>query len=186
MDSQGEFQFGCLLETRVREGKAQKILSSVFKDWSSITNYEHGRLGRIWVLWGPNVRVTPCCKSGQFITCSIMLEGMAEEVLCTFVYARNTSEERRELWEDLKNHHDSPMFRNKPWLVMGDFNEIIEVEENSGQDYVISQGMREFGDTLTHCSLVDSSYQGPKLTWCNKRDAALICKKLDRTLINVE
>lgn len=42
--------FGCLLETRVKSNKASRIISSVFRDWSSMTNYEFNRLGRIWVV----------------------------------------------------------------------------------------------------------------------------------------
>ena len=31
--------FGCLLETRVNEGKSVGIIISVFRDWSSVANY---------------------------------------------------------------------------------------------------------------------------------------------------
>lgn len=179
-------QFGCILETRVKEGKAGRVASSVFGNWSMMSNYENSRMGRIWVVWSPKVRVTPCFKSDQMITCSIWMEGLAEEIIVSFVYGLNQEEGRRELWEDIKNHQDSPMVRHKPWLVMGDFNETIDMEEHSG--YVsspqISTGMRAFQEVMRYCSFLDMNYQGPKFTWSNKREAELICKKLDRTLMN--
>lgn len=71
----GGFQFGCLIETRVKENKAKKILETVFPNWSYITNYGHHRLGRIWMVWSPKVRVTPCFQSAQMVTCSILMDG---------------------------------------------------------------------------------------------------------------
>lgn len=138
------------------------------------------------MVWSPTTRVTPCFKSGQIITCSILMEGMSEEIFRSFIYASNSMEERKELWTDLKAHHDSPMMRNKPWLILGDFNEILDMDEHSGHEdnqFQLS-GMREFQDMVNHCALMDMSYQGPRLTWCNKRDNGLICKKLDRALMN--
>ncbi|XP_010473202.1 PREDICTED: uncharacterized protein LOC104752695 [Camelina sativa] len=44
--------------------------------------------------------------------------------------------------------------------------------------------MRDFQDTVAHCSLLDMSYHGPLFTWCNRRDEDPICKKLDRILVN--
>ena len=38
-----DMKFGCVLETRVKEIKAGKILNSVFGDWSAMTNYEHSQ-----------------------------------------------------------------------------------------------------------------------------------------------
>ena len=61
-------QFGCILETRVTESKADRVAYSVFRDWSRLSNYEHSRLGTIWVVWNPRVRVTPCYKSDQLNT----------------------------------------------------------------------------------------------------------------------
>lgn len=55
--------FGCLIETRVKENKAAKIVAEVFKYWSFMANYEYNRLGRLWVLWRSEVRMTPVYKS---------------------------------------------------------------------------------------------------------------------------
>lgn len=31
---------------------------------------------------------------------------------------------------------------------------------------------------------MDLGYQGPRLTWCNKQSEGIICKKLDRLMVN--
>lgn len=46
--------------------------------------------------------------------------------------------------------------------------------------------MRDFQEVVRYCKLTDMGYQGPLYTWCNKREEGLICKKLDRVLINEE
>lgn len=183
---QNNLSFGCLLETRVRERKANKIVSEAFKGWEFMSNYEHNALGRIWVVWNSSVRLTPVFKSDQVITVSVKLEGLDDEFFCSFVYARNTAEERKGLWEDLCNHKDSAMFKNKAWIIMGDFNEVLMGSEHSGydDDPSVSSGLRDFQHVARHCCLTDISYQGPLFTWCNKRESGLICKKLDRVLGN--
>ena len=44
-----------------------------------MSNYEYNRLGRLWVLWRPEVRMTPVYKTAQLITCSVLLPGHTEE-----------------------------------------------------------------------------------------------------------
>ena len=180
-----DMKFGCILETRVKEVKAEKIIKEEFKEWSTIMNYECSQGGRIWVLWRDSIRMTPVFKSDQLITCSVGLEG-EEEFLCTFVYARNLSEERKELWDDLCHHHDSAMFKNKEWMIMGDFNEILEGDENSRFAILgrVSGGMCEFQRVMLHCHLSDLGYQGLVFTCSNKQEDGIICKKLDRVLMN--
>ncbi|XP_010501806.1 PREDICTED: uncharacterized protein LOC104779111 [Camelina sativa] len=182
----GNFQFGCLLETRVKESKATAILASVFPDWSYLTNYPFNRRGRIWVVWNSNVRLTPCYTSSQLITCSVLLEGEDKELFVSFVYAVNGVEDRKALWEDLKSHQDSPLFRNKAWMIFGDFNEILKGDEHSLSDVnpTVSQGMRDVQAVVQHCSFSDLQSHGPLYTWCNKREFGLICKKLDKVLVN--
>ncbi|XP_010475217.1 PREDICTED: uncharacterized protein LOC104754673 [Camelina sativa] len=114
------------------------------------------------------------------------MDGETQEFFVSFVYAANAAEERKMLWEDLKAHQDSPMFRNKPWMVVGDFNEILKLEEHSLHEVhsVVMPGMRDFQELVQYCSLADMPFHGPLYTWCNKRDNGLICKKLDRVLVN--
>ena len=172
-----DMNFGCLLETKIKERKAERIMKEVFQEWPLMTNYDCSQGGRIWVLWREYVRMTPVYKSDQLITCSVGLEDN-EEFMCTFVYARNQVEKRKELWEDLCNHHNSAMFKNKEWVIIGDFNEILDGEENSRFERLgpLPRGIRDFQRTMLHCHLSDLAYQGLLFTWSNKQEEGIICK----------
>ncbi|KAF8099069.1 hypothetical protein N665_0252s0008 [Sinapis alba] len=178
-----DMKFGCILETKVKERKADIIMKEVFREWSTMINYECSQGGRIWVLWRDSVRMTPVYKSDQLITCSVGSEE-EEEFYCSFIYASNQIEGRKELWEDLCHHHNSPTFKNKEWMIMGDFNEILDGEENSRFSSLESlpRGMRDFQRMVLQCQMSDMGTQGPLFTWSNKQEEGIICKKLDRLL----
>ena len=180
------FQFGCLLETRVQENKMQELSEKLFPGWSVLTNYEFNRRGMIWVLWKSNVRLTPFYKSGQLITCSVKLEDQLEEFFCSFVYASNFVEERKNLWAELQDHKDSPIISSKPWLIFGDFNVTLDMKEHSNCDSNpgVTSGMRDFQQMIRSCDLSDMASHGPLYTWCNKKEQDLILKKLDRVMVN--
>ena len=57
----------------------------------------------------------------------------------------------------MNNHQDSALFRNKAWLIVGDFNEILVGDESSGfTDFGrIPVGMRDFQRMVLHCNLSD-------------------------------
>lgn len=95
-------------------------------------------------------------------------------------------EERKSLLCDLCDHNSSQMFANKAWILMGDFNEILDVEESSGFSRLgrAPSGMRDFQKMVLTCNLSDMCYQGPLHIWCNKREEGVICKKLDMVLMN--
>jgi len=42
--------FGSFLETRVQETNSLSVLKSILPGWSYLTNYDHHRLGRTWVV----------------------------------------------------------------------------------------------------------------------------------------
>lgn len=62
-------------------------------------------------------------------------------------------------------------------MIIGDFNEILEGEENSGFANLgrLPSGMRDFKRMFLHCHLTDLAYQGPVFTWCNKREEGVSC-----------
>ena len=170
----------------MREKNFQILSRQLFPNWSVLTNYEHNPRGRIWVLWKNDVRLTPFFKSGQLITCSVKLANQGEEFFCSFVYASNFVEERKGLWQELKDHYNSPIINTKPWLILGDFNVTLDMAEHSRVEVspLVTLGMRDFQDMINYCSLSDMSSHGPVYTWCNKRENDLILKKLDRVLMN--
>lgn len=92
-----------------------------------------------------------------------------------------SAEERKEVWMDLCDHHNSPIIGTKTWMILGDFNETLDMNEHSNFDSspAVSMGMRGFQDMVNHCSLTDMAYHGPLFTWSNKRGDDLISKKLD-------
>lgn len=47
------------------------------------------------------------------------------------IYASNSDEKRRELWEELVELSASHFVDDKPWIVLGDFNQIIHPLEYS-------------------------------------------------------
>ena len=71
------------------------------------------------------------------------------------------------------------------WLVLGDFNEIMQLEEKwGGQDRSVAQ-MTAFREALSDCLLQDLGYQGADFTWTNgRKDAGLVRVRLDRIVSN--
>lgn len=111
--------------------------------------------------------------------------GKTEELFRSFVYASNTRKERKSLWEDLRNHNEAPIFKSKKWIIMRDYNEILDGGEHSEFEVSprIPLGMQEFQEIMRNCKLKDMGYEGPLFTWCNKREEGLIFNKLDRVFV---
>ncbi|XP_010430973.1 PREDICTED: uncharacterized protein LOC104715251 [Camelina sativa] len=174
-------------ETKVQETNVSRVLGRTFGDWNLVSNYEFSRLGRVWVLGSRQTTLQVVFKSGQLITCSVKLGGGTEEFWCSFIYACNTVEERKERWRDIQQQHDLASLRGKPWILMGDFNETLDIDEHSNSlvTPMVTLGMRDFHDTQIYCSLVDLRAIGPLFTWCNNQENGPICKKLDRILHSV-
>lgn len=54
-----------------------------------------------------------------------------------------------------------------PWLVLGDFDEILrQVEKLGSRPIKLTQALR-FNDMVNDCSLIDRGFTGPRFTWSN-------------------
>ena len=160
--------FGCLVETHVQKDKSVAISNNILPGWSLEGNYEFSELGKIWVLWKSTVQVRIVSKSLQMISCCVKLPHHSVELGISFVYGSNCKKERRLLWEELEAAACSPQFSGLPWIIMGDFNEIISSTEHSKADQFSSRrGMRDFSECLNRCSLADLPFCGNTFTWSN-------------------
>ncbi|CAL9225079.1 unnamed protein product, partial [Arabidopsis halleri] len=176
--------FGALLETHVKEASKNYILSAIGPEWTLLSNYQFSDLGKIWIIYKAPTRARVLFVDLQSITCEISLND-GTVLVYTAVYASNEEEDRRKLWSSLRDTETAFCLSQKPWMINGDFNEILSPTETSNVNIVRStRGMRMFGDCVADLGLFDLPFSGPKFTWTNKRVVDPIAKKLDRCLVN--
>ncbi|XP_013617174.1 PREDICTED: uncharacterized protein LOC106323632 [Brassica oleracea var. oleracea] len=174
--------FGCLVESHVQQPNSVPVVN-ILPNWSFDDNYDFSDLGKIWVVWKPSVQVKIIAKTLQMITCSVKLPFQTSEFVVSFIYPSNCRRERRLLWSELESTYCLPQLCSLPWIVMGDFNEIISPSEHSSADHSTStRGMCDFRERLQQCSLSDLQYSGNTFTWSNSS----VSKKLDRVVYNEE
>ena len=83
------------------------------------------------------------------------------------VYASPRSTKRYILWENLIKVSD---LHNKPWVIIGDFNEPLLGEDKFGGRLVSISRSLLFKDCLDKCNMVNLGFFGPRYTWTNRKD----------------
>ncbi|XP_024004038.1 uncharacterized protein LOC112081511 [Eutrema salsugineum] len=159
-------------------------MNTVCPGWSFASNHADDPDGRIILIWKGPVLVDVLHSSRQSMTVKVSWPGI--RAFCfTAVYAANTSEERNDLWIDLITLHSSSLIGSSPWLIGGDFNEILHPSEHSCPSVnQFSSTMIDFKDCLDKIEARNLRYQEEKFTWSNKQPVNPIAKKLDRALID--
>lgn len=177
--------FGGLIETHVKQPKHIKFINELLPGWSFVENYDFSELGKIWVMWHPTVKVDVISKSLQMITCDVLLPDTKSWIVISVVYASNDEVTRKALWQELRGSHSHQRIQGKPWLVIGDFNQVLHPNEHSKPiNLNVNGSIREFRDCLLDSDLADLTYKGNTFTWWNKHQEDPVAKKLDRALVN--
>ncbi|KAK4382268.1 hypothetical protein Sango_2888600 [Sesamum angolense] len=74
---------------------------------------------------------------------------------------------------------------DEPWIVMGDFNAVLDDSEVSGYAADTSASMAEFLECITESELTHLPFTGANFTWHNCSDGERsLWKRLDRMLVN--
>ncbi|KAL9238855.1 hypothetical protein vseg_013227 [Gypsophila vaccaria] len=170
-----------LLETKVASVSLKKVGSFVCEGWSVCTNSSCHKGGRVWLLWKPNkVVVNMIHVDSQCIVAEVLDTVSQCSILITMVYAFNAAVDRLCLWEVLNS------FKNYtgPWLVYGDFNNVLFLNERLGAE-VQSSEIEPFRKCVKECELVDIKSTGVFFTW-NKKQAKVkrVFSRIDRVLVN--
>ncbi|GKE26207.1 RNA-directed DNA polymerase, eukaryota, reverse transcriptase zinc-binding domain protein, partial [Tanacetum coccineum] len=110
--------------------------------------------------------------------------GVMDEDSIDLVYASNSYIDRRKLWRDLRAQKS--ITNGDPWVIIGDFNVSLKVEEHSNGSFALSNEMNEFLDCTREIEVEDILSSGLHFTWTKSRGnpKCKTLKKLDRIMIN--
>ncbi|XP_061351746.1 uncharacterized protein LOC133296707 [Gastrolobium bilobum] len=150
-----------LLEPRTSSEVCRKLMKKLGFD-SLIVEEAQGFAGGIWIMWqSKKAEVVAVSQSSQFIHCRIKIpSGQFFEF--NAVYASLTQNLREKLWDDLHNLSDTI---TGPWILGGDFNEIVYSHEKKGGVAVDPSKCAKFASILNECQVADLGCDGSPFTW---------------------
>ncbi|XP_062089172.1 uncharacterized protein LOC133795731 [Humulus lupulus] len=173
---------GALLETKLKDNKIKEMMMNKFSSWDyySIPTIE----GRLLIIWRKSfVKVIVLAESSQFAHCYVKMSGQEEACCITFVYGLNTTDERKSLWVDLLNLK----FPMKPWLLLGDFNEVFNSEDRVGGNPISMNDLTDASLWQAQVHVEALKRSGSNFTWSNNQDgASRIYSRIDHAFANEE
>ncbi|XP_022024450.1 uncharacterized protein LOC110924767 [Helianthus annuus] len=184
--AQNNLQLCAILESHVDVSNLRKVCKFVFRNWSLTSNGSLCSRGtRIILGWNAEyLDVMVIAQTDQVIHTQVIFKDSKKVLFCSFVYAENKYKDRRVLWNDLCKH--KALCHDKPWIVMGDFNAALNIEDALYGTSAQSIGMREFNDCIHQAELMDVNAHGLQYTWNQKPKSGVgLLKKIDRIMGNV-
>ncbi|XP_062085381.1 uncharacterized protein LOC133791470 [Humulus lupulus] len=169
-----------LLETKLRGNKIQELMENKFTNWDCYTSSSIE--GWILIVWRRNfVRVIVISKSQQHVHCVVKMFGQVKTFCLTFVYGFNSIEDRKGLWQSLLQLR----FPVKPWVVLGDFNSVFNVDDRIGGNPVTHTEMDDSNNWLAQAHVDKLQSNGSFFTWTNNQDGLKhIYSKIDHVFVN--
>ncbi|KAA3458060.1 reverse transcriptase [Gossypium australe] len=132
--------------------------------------------------WKEGINLSLKSYSRSHIDVEVEEENGVGKWRLTGFYGEPVEQNRRELWELLRSLQRGS---NLPWLVVGDFNEILFSFEKQGGRMREERQMEAFRKALEDCELADLGFSGQWYTWERGRLASNnIRERLDRGVTN--
>lgn len=173
-----------LIETRVKQEKAQKIRDKLCLKGRYLDNYNHHENGRLWIEWNDNkVDVRYVRSTSQFIHCGVYDLAGTFKFWLTAIYAHNQLNERKKLWKDLEEIHD---MQQGPWCAVGDYNNVAKSQDRVGGKLVTEAEYEDLQAMMDATGLSEMDSSGEFFTWTNKQADNPIYSRIDRILANID
>ncbi|GLT56367.1 hypothetical protein SLA2020_294110 [Shorea laevis] len=172
----------CFLETKANSSTTALNFMRRFGFDRDHQVFSQGMAGGIWLFWRSSVVCLDVLhSSSQLIHCVVS----QQQVTClfTFVYVQPPVTQKDIFWCQLREIA-SQITEN--WVVMGDFNDILTVDEASPRAIRGFARTQRFRDRVSSCGLHSTDSLGCKFTWVRKQHGrVLLRERLDRALFNL-
>ena len=140
-----------------------------------------GRSGGVALFWNREVNLD---YSGNHIDAIVRETDRNLKWRIIGFYGHPKTHRSYESWHLLAFLHNQYQL---PWLFLGDFNEILSINEKIGGVTRPEQQMEGFRNVVNFCGFLDLGYQGVDFIWCNMQEGEnRIQLRLDRALANTE
>ncbi|KAG5525263.1 hypothetical protein RHGRI_031816 [Rhododendron griersonianum] len=140
-----------------------------------------GIAGGLAVLWKRGLNVSLVRRSSFFIEVLIKDDDTSHEWHLINLYANSIDRVRNSQWEELLRYRQQS---SGDWVLWGDFNDILWVDEKQGSRRREVWSLRAFRDFVTSLGVMDLGFQGYPFTWSNRRGRdGHIKERLDRVLV---
>ncbi|XP_073021246.1 uncharacterized protein [Primulina eburnea] len=145
-----------ILESKFDDMALNNMLRVRFQGMHVVNNFHLSPKGRIFVLWNPLVvDLDVIGLHEQYIHVRITCRRTQHTFYATFVYGLNTICQRRLLWNDLISFGTTC---REPWMLLGDFNNVLSQEEKLGGLKVKNYETKDFVECINSIDLTDLRY----------------------------
>jgi exonuclease III len=169
-----------LSETKLKEDQI-KWLKWKLGMPNMVVKDSEGQSGGLAMFWKNSVQVRLSGFISRYHIDVLITENDGFEWRFTGIYGEPKTSEREKTWKLLRT---LKLQNDKPWLCVGDFNEILFSWEKEGGAPKPQAQMDKFKSALEDCGLEDLGYVGDTFTWRNHAHAAdrYIRERLDRAV----
>ena len=172
-----------LMETKSKVKRMERIKNRVgFANGLIVPS--QGRSGGVALFWTRDINLEIKSFSGNHIDAVVREADSNFLWRITGFYGYPETHRRYDSWRLLAFLHSQFQL---PWLCLGDFNEILSMDEKAGGSIRSQQQMDGFRNVVDFCGFSDLGYCGTDFTWSNMQEGEHnIQLRLDRALATPE
>ena len=139
----------------------------------------NGLSGGLALLWTDNIKIDILEASANIIDAKVVFKGSPSFI--SFIYGAPMVENRAAFWANVARVGAG---RELPWLLTGDFNDILDNSEKVGGPPRWEGSFTSFRTFVSQNGLWDLKHSGNHLSWRGTRYTHFIRSRLDRSMVN--
>ncbi|KAG2328022.1 hypothetical protein Bca52824_010750 [Brassica carinata] len=140
-----------------------------------------GKSGGLAVMWKECCRVEILQANKRIIDMKVQWQDKSFYLSC--IYGEPVKCKSNEVWERITR---IGVDRSGPWVMTGDFNEILDPSEKLGGTERDPDDGKEFKQMISACGMGNIKYTGYQFSWAGTRNKETVQCRLDRTVANQE